>query len=240
MKPPAAIVVEAELTKRELTELKCAEQDLARADASFHHAGKALAAIHGGRLYRPQTWAQYCAGWDLSTDRADQLMKAAAAMDRLAKCRQLSALPARESHVRPLLQLAEEDQADAWAAVVAATKGKRPTAADVERVVEDRLGRPADAAPGEVSSATRQALAAMTPEGQRAVVERSQESARTGGRVQDNDNQDARTNQIRRLLTRAEKIARGHDREEVEWAISLALQVLDGREVTAKLKKAAA
>jgi len=114
---------------------------------AYYEIGLELRAIREGYLYkitrtRPvagrysfDTFEEYVeARWDMEYRRVVQLIDAAGAAQNLNNCS--SFLPARESHVRPLLKLtSDSERAAAWQAVVG-KHGRDITAKDVEAEVE--------------------------------------------------------------------------------------------------------
>jgi protein gp37 len=103
--------------------------------------GLELAAIRDGKLYRErwQTFEQYCEDrWEMTSRRAEQLMEAA----RFAEKANYSSLPlpARETHIRPLLARldSDDDRLAVWRQVIDAAGGKprKVKAADVDNAIE--------------------------------------------------------------------------------------------------------
>lgn len=111
--------------------------------AMFYAVGEALSAIRDRHLYRAThaTFADYCQDrWQMSRQRAYQLVQAAGVMDRLSTNVDTAELPLVEAHVRPLAQLPEEAVTAAWKVVIGTTpNGKREevTGAHVQSVTNN-------------------------------------------------------------------------------------------------------
>jgi protein gp37 len=102
--------------------------------------GHELAAIRDGKLYRlasnHATFEEYCEQrWELDTGNATRLINAADFAGKAANW-QLS-MPARESHIRPLLSRleADDDRIVVWRDVLATTNGARIKAGDVDAAI---------------------------------------------------------------------------------------------------------
>jgi len=131
------------LTKQDRQNLAKHETTIANGLQTFVDVGQALHAIRFGMLYREsyETFEQYCAErWDVTSRRAEQLMRASDAAVKLRTIVRVEP-PTRESHVRPLLNVPEQHRAEVWQAVLAAApkdEGGRPviTGLLVERAVD--------------------------------------------------------------------------------------------------------
>jgi protein gp37 len=138
--PRQDIAGEGELVERE------ARIERAQRNA-YYEIGLDLRAIRDGGLYKVkrtapvaghysfQSFEEYVeTRWDLSRQRVSELIAAAIAVQKMTAIADV--LPARESHVRPLLKLeSDADRASAWSAVVE-KHGTSITAKDVEAEVE--------------------------------------------------------------------------------------------------------
>lgn len=103
--------------------------------------GRALLSIRDERLYRitHKTFEDYCGErWQLSRPRAYQLIESAAVAANLST--NVDKMPTNEAQTRQLAKLPPPEQAEAWQEVVEESNGK-PTAKDVEAVVNKRLGK---------------------------------------------------------------------------------------------------
>jgi hypothetical protein len=112
-------------------------------ESEFYDQGKALEAIRGRRLYRQThgTFERYCSDkWDLSRGTAYQLIAAARVVDNVRDSTPERTVPANEAQARPLTRLADDDQREAWVAVVRTAPDGKITAAHVQAVVDDLLG----------------------------------------------------------------------------------------------------
>src|SRR3990167_8593572 len=127
------------ITHQEVKQLAKLEDIIQRGLTSFVEVGNALLAIRDGKLYRSshKTFDKYChERWGLARATAYQYLEAAQVVNNLSAIADI--LPSAESQVRPMAQLAAEQQQAAWAEAVKKTNGK-PTAAAVERAM-DALG----------------------------------------------------------------------------------------------------
>lgn len=105
--------------------------------------GRALLAIRDEKLYRitHKTFEEYCQEkWNLSRPHAYRMIESAEVIQNVSQGRQSEPLPANERQARPLAKLQPAEQADAWQEAVEESDGK-PTAKDVEAVVNKRLGK---------------------------------------------------------------------------------------------------
>lgn len=138
-----SVVESAKLENHEVT--------IAEGLQHFVAVGRALMAIRDEGLYRNtyQSFEAYCKErWGLSRPRAYQLIDAADACLQIVDTSEASEisdkppLPTHESQVRPLTRLPVEEQAPAWREAVHAAPNGKPTAREVEQVVNQRLGKP--------------------------------------------------------------------------------------------------
>jgi hypothetical protein len=139
--PPQDEQVTAELRERE-GRIERAQR------AAYLEVGLELRAIRDARLYRADfgTFEDYCATrWEFTDDMAQRLMNAAAAAEKL---RQLSdSVPARESHIRPLLRLdSDDDRAKVWRMVLDEHPDGHIVAKHVEAAVRAHMGIACEAA----------------------------------------------------------------------------------------------
>lgn len=127
------------LTVVETAKLENLEVVVAGGLKSFVEVGRALLQIRDDRLYRAthMVFEEYCQErWDMSRQRASQLIGAAGVVDAVSTI--VDTVPTNEAQVRPLTKLPEEERAAAWKEAVKVSKGK-PTAAVVAQVVASRL-----------------------------------------------------------------------------------------------------
>lgn len=132
-------VITTVLTTSEKAELNGCEAIIERGMSAYADAGRALAAIHTGRLYRSThaTFADYCLerwGW---TDRhVRRLMLAADVVNKMVELAgPMGPLPASERQARELVGL---QPGAAVEVVVAATENGEVTAASLRQAREDR------------------------------------------------------------------------------------------------------
>jgi len=137
------------VTEGMIQELEHAEAKIERAmKNAFYEVGAELRHINERRLYvlHHPTFEEYVfQRWEMSRDRAYQLMSASTIVDNLlTKVEFVNKLPSRESHVRPLLKLeSSEHQAEVWQRIVSTTA--TITAKVVEAEVERKLSELAKA-----------------------------------------------------------------------------------------------
>lgn len=131
------------MTAKERKNLVTLEEVIEAGLGTFSRVGRALLQIRDCRLYRGsfESFESYCQErWEFSRQRAHQLITAASTAEELSTI--VDTPPTREAHVRPLLGIPRDHQAEVWqAAVEAAPDGPdgkpRITARCVERAVED-------------------------------------------------------------------------------------------------------
>lgn len=131
----------ATLTAPETREFAKLESDIESGLDGFVKAGNALAKIRDKRLYRDShgSFDVYCrARWNLGKSRAYQLISSAEIAEQVSAI--VDDQPKRESHVRPLAKLPEEQRQPAWREAVE-TAADGVTAEHVEAVVASRLSQ---------------------------------------------------------------------------------------------------
>lgn len=110
---------------------------------AYYEIGLELSAIKGKELYKVArgkpvagrysftTWEEYVdERWDMDRTRAHKIIECAEAMQRLENVANLQHLPSRESHVRELLKLENDEQrAEVWQRVIA--RNDSPRAKDI-------------------------------------------------------------------------------------------------------------
>jgi hypothetical protein len=127
------------ITPAEASDLIRLEDTIKRGLETFVEVGNALAEIRDRKLYRTEhaTFADYCkAKWSISDRRARQLMDAAEVVAEVSKSGTI--VPKTESQARPLTRLKPGQRAAAWKAAVASSPINRPTAKQVDAVVNKR------------------------------------------------------------------------------------------------------
>lgn len=128
-KPPLTSIEHAEL-------VEC-EQRIERGFQAYRDAGKALARIRDGNLYREkfETFDQYCQDrWRMTPQHAGRLIAAAEVARNLEP---IGSIPANEAQARELAPLPKTEQVAVWQEVTERTKGK-PTAAAITAAVRKR------------------------------------------------------------------------------------------------------
>lgn len=134
-KPVLSVAEESALSRN--------EAKIERGLQTFYEVGNALAEIRDDRLYRENyaTFEEYCQErWGMSRPRAYQFIDAADVRGRLSTI--VDKLPANESQVRPLTQLAPNEQVAAWQRAVETAPNGKVTAAHVASVVEEMRAPP--------------------------------------------------------------------------------------------------
>lgn len=115
---------------------------------AYYEIGLELKAIRDGGLYKVEreqpiagrfswlTFEEYVGErWEVSQEKAYKLIYAAEAAQKLSNC--TSFVPAKESHVRPLLALeSDAERAAVWQEVIRERAGEPVRASDVEAAVE--------------------------------------------------------------------------------------------------------
>lgn len=129
------------LTRDEKHSLQQCEDVIRRGQSSFREVGAALLRIRDEKLYRDahKTFEAYIKEeWDFSRAHAYRLIDASAAVENVSKLETMPA-PSNEGQARELAKLPGDQQSAVWEEVVERTDG-RPTAAEVRKVVEEKLG----------------------------------------------------------------------------------------------------
>lgn len=130
------------LTKTEQQTLTAFEEVISQGLAAFVEVGNALAAIRDAKLYREVflTFEEYLeTRWNISKSQAYRLITGAKVAENMSPIGDV--IPQSESQVRPLAQLPEEEQPQAWAEAVEAAGGEQPTASQVSEAVKARKPR---------------------------------------------------------------------------------------------------
>jgi hypothetical protein len=126
------------------------EQIIEHGLQTFYEVGGALATIRDDRLYRSthDTFEDYCRErWGMSRRYANLLIVSSDVVANLGTM--VPMLPTSERQVRPLSVLEPEQQREAWQRSVETAPTGKPTAAHVERVVEE-MKRPAPIEPDRI------------------------------------------------------------------------------------------
>jgi pyruvate/2-oxoglutarate dehydrogenase complex dihydrolipoamide acyltransferase (E2) component len=143
------------LSKTETSSLVECEGVISRGLATFVEVGSALLRIRDERLYRAEfpVFEDYCrARWQMSHQRASQLIAAAGVAENLAT---IVAKPSSEAVARPLASLPAAKQRHAWANAVAAAPSGKPTARQVAVEINKIVPISGHQAPGKLGSAMR-------------------------------------------------------------------------------------
>lgn len=130
--------------------------------AAYQRVSRALAEVHEAGLYRPLTWETYCAKWGISRRHGYRLITYAEVLDDVCPTGHGEQTPT-ERQARELAPLDGEERLRVWQE--ANEEGQpQPTA---ERLAELR----------------RKAMASLTPEEQREVVEGNEAQVNAGERA---------------------------------------------------------
>lgn len=108
---------------------------------TFYEVGLALMRLNEGRLYveTHDTFEDFCREtFDMSRSYAYRLIAAAKVVDNVKTVSPTGDIPASESQARPLAELPEEEQAEAWQEAVETAPKSGVTAEHVAEVVEKR------------------------------------------------------------------------------------------------------
>jgi hypothetical protein len=151
---------EPPLSTREAMRLAALEKLIVQDFSAFIRVGQALAEINESRLYRITTdgkarsFGQYCKEiHDMAKGSAHRYIAAAQTYENVShwetnqtenNSEVIEMLPVNERQIRPLTRLKPEQQAIIWQTAVKiakSSKGGKPTAALVKRVVDDYLGQ---------------------------------------------------------------------------------------------------
>jgi hypothetical protein len=132
--------METVLTTTETNRLESLEAVIGSGMQTFAEVGNALLAIRDGRLYRAShgTFEAYCRDrWGMTNRHANRLIESAAVVANVGP---IGPKPETESQARPLAKLEPNEQPVAWkeATYKAESEGRRVTARDVEKAVEER------------------------------------------------------------------------------------------------------
>lgn len=80
--------------------------------------------------------------WKIKKSHAYRMLEAGKTSDNIEKNSPIGEKPTHESQVRPLTKLPQTEQAQAWADAVASSPTGKPTAKEVEQVVQERINKP--------------------------------------------------------------------------------------------------
>lgn len=130
------------LSTVEQTALVRCEAEIEEGKAIFMKVGNALARIRDERLYRVThgTFEKYCQDrWGFSRQYAAALCRATEVVKNLGLETNCLPEPATEGATRPLTKLPKEQQAEAWQAAVESSPTGKPTAREVEKIVQERI-----------------------------------------------------------------------------------------------------
>lgn len=125
------------MSEAERAQLSQHEQVIERGLKTFTEVGNALLAIRDGRLYRAayKTFEAYCQErWGFVRRQADRLIEAATAVENLRPMG--LELPENERQMRPLVELAPDEQRLVWEVVTKTAPNGRITGAHVKSVTE--------------------------------------------------------------------------------------------------------
>lgn len=129
------IIGSNELNPSEQEERVQLEAKISQHQQAFDEVGNALISLRDKRLYRSthDTFERYCQEqWDMTSRRANQLIKAAEVMQNLKannngnNCSQI--LPANEAQIRYLTSLTPEQRREVWQKAVEKSPNGKPTA----------------------------------------------------------------------------------------------------------------
>jgi hypothetical protein len=149
--PEAEEVISQEktpLTPEEQQLLDQSEKTIKLGLGQFIDVGNALISINDHKLYRIgfETFDDYCQQrWNLSDNYAYRLINAArcvAVLKEKLKPEGVTIFPTNESQVRPLLELDEEKQPEAWLQVLKDTGSAQITTSRVQDTVNKLVGKP--------------------------------------------------------------------------------------------------
>lgn len=108
---------------------------------TFYEVGLALMRLNEGRLYAEthDTFEEFCREtFDMSRSYAYRLIAAAKVVENVKTVSPTGDIPATESQARPLAELPEDEQAEAWQEAVETAPESGVTAEHVAEVVERR------------------------------------------------------------------------------------------------------
>ena len=127
------------ITFEESQRLVVLEKTIASGMQTFIEVGEALAEIRDSKLYKIEhdTFEDYCQKkWQMTARRAQQLVSAA---EVVADCSKIGTIvPKTESQARPLTSIPREQRAEVFAEASATSATGKPTAREVQVVVEKR------------------------------------------------------------------------------------------------------
>lgn len=135
------IIGSNELNPSEQEERVQLEAKISQHQQAFDEVGNALITLRDKRLYRSthDTFERYCQEqWEMTSRRANQLIKAAEVMENLKanqdgnNCSQI--LPANEAQIRYLTSLNPEKQIELWQKAVEKSPNGKPTANLVKEI----------------------------------------------------------------------------------------------------------
>jgi hypothetical protein len=107
--PAAGLTELKSLSEQEQADLVTCEETIGRGLGAFLEVGRALLAIRDGRLYRARhaTFEDYCRErWQISRAHANRYIDASTVAGVLSP---IGDVPSRESHVRPLTRVRDDD-----------------------------------------------------------------------------------------------------------------------------------
>jgi len=130
----------AQLDASERARLNELEAVIERGLQTFYEVGFALEEIREKKLYREtkKTFEAYCRDkWGIARQTAYRFISAAQVMEILSPIGDI--LPRKENQVRPLTLLPPELQLEIWQQAVELAPNGIPTAAAVQRLVDEKL-----------------------------------------------------------------------------------------------------
>lgn len=133
---------EVTLNTLERKELEKQEKVILKGMQTFVEVGSALSTIRDKKLYREEykTFEQYCSKkWGFQRRRAYQLIEEATVTQNVQDLAQKP--PVNSEQARPLAQLPDEQQGEAWQEAQREAGTDQPTGKQVAEVVDRRLGK---------------------------------------------------------------------------------------------------
>jgi hypothetical protein len=133
----------AQLDASEKARLGELETVIERGLQTFYEVGKALEEIQEHKLYREthKSFENYCRDkWGIARPTAYRFISAAQVMENLSPMG--DKIPTKERQVRPLTQLPPALQLEIWQQAVELAPNGIPTAATVQRLVDEKLSLP--------------------------------------------------------------------------------------------------
>jgi len=134
---------ERELDASEKARLGELETVIERGLQTFYEVGKALEEIREKKLYREthKTFETYCRDrWGIARQTAYRFIDAALVIENLSPMG--DKIPTKERQVRPLTQLPPALQLEIWQQAVELAPNGIPTAAAVQRLVDEKVSSP--------------------------------------------------------------------------------------------------